>query len=35
VLIHGERSEPFSSAGWKPQFSVDDYLASHALRVTR
>ena len=35
VLIHGERSEPFSSVGWKPQFSVDDYLASHALRVTR
>lgn len=35
VLIHGERSEPFSSVGWKPPFSIDDYLKSHALQVTQ
>lgn len=34
VLIQGERSEPFSSVGWKPSFSIDDYLASHGLHVT-
>lgn len=35
VLIHGERSEPFSSVDWKPPFSIDNYLAQHDLNVTR
>jgi nucleotide-binding universal stress UspA family protein len=35
LLIHGERTEPFSSVGWKPPFSIDDYLSSHDLHVTR
>jgi len=34
VLIHGERSEPFSSVDWKPPFTLDGYLAQHRLEAT-
>lgn len=31
LLIHGQREEPFTSVLWRPQSTIENYLASHEI----